>query len=260
MHLSDKILVDFSTLEGRRRGRATRHLADCPACRARLASARELRRAAFEATAADAPDAFAAIEARLNDGPPVILPVPPTTERERRTRFSRSAAVALFVSATATGAAAATISWTPLGEWLFGRSEPVNAAATSEAGVETTASVGVELEVPEQGVVMELENVGPDVRLHVSIGAGSFLEVAAVGDMGSSRFRTGASGVVVANTSAGTISMRAPVMSGPVRVMSNGVALAVVRDGVIYDAGSQPVSDLDRRVDELVQQSRDDTR
>ena len=249
-HASRQSLVDFEELRGRRRKRVGDHLARCPRCRARLARLRLLRRAAAEATAGrPSHDLWASIEARLDEGPAVILPLPDPVEARRRRQGARrvtlTAALALLVFA---GLAAAAVVLTPL-QSLVRRRGPAERAAPVHAPIPVGA---LEVEVPPGGFTVALPDAEDAFRLHVVLRDEALLALVPVEAGQGLAFRSGAARIDVGGARRGLLEVRAPTTGGAVRIVARGVVVAVVRAGLVRVPGREAVPELIASVGELL--------
>jgi hypothetical protein len=189
----------------------------------------------------DAPDIWGAIEARLDDGPAVILPVPHERDREQAVRSRRRRAAALVAVATlvTAGVAAAAVTLTPLRTFFRGAPQ----GAPEDALAASPSEAGVELEIPAGGLTVELD--APDgLRLVIVLWDGERIALTAASESAALTFRSGAGRLLVTGGE-GTLQVRAPVRSSPIRIVSRGVTIAVVRDGAIRSVGREAATALD---------------
>jgi len=249
-HLSTKALAGFEMLEGRRRRRAADHLAACGRCRTRLARLRATREMAAEVTAPDAPDVWAAISARLDAGPPVLLPVPPAGDpaasgRRAGRRLTVAAALALL-ALTAVGAAAVVL--TPLGT-LLRRVLPEEPQAVP-AGVLPVGAV--EVEVPRAGLTVELAEAVDGFRVRIVTWDEDRLALVPIDAAVGVGFRSAVARVTVTGGVRGGLELRVPARGGTVRLVARGLTLAVARDGTVHAAGRDAAPTLDLPLGTLV--------
>lgn len=256
LHPSRAVLLDFERLRGRRRRRVGDHLAGCARCRARLARLRRIRERAGEVTGGrPAPDAWAAIEARLDEGPAVILPVPPASDglpaSGRGRRATLAAAIALVGFA---GVAAAAVVLTPLGSFIASAGRPeAPAAAPATAPVPVGA---LEVEVPSGGLTVALPDATDAFRLHVVLrevlGEEALIALVPLEAPGGLSFRSGATRVEVTGAEGGGLEVRAPATGPAVRIVARGTVVAVVRDGRVHAPGREAATMLAGSIGELV--------
>lgn len=252
-HLSRRALLrlDDPGEKGGRRRKHLEHLLTCRTCQEKRARISEIRQLASEVTSPSAPDTFAAVLRQLDEGPPVILPVPTTEPLERKKRPWRAVASAVVLVAVVASAAAAAVTLHRFG--LIGR------PATSDAPVVVPSSsdrLDMEMTVATSGLTVILESRDQEVQVQIQVENRPLLRLTVEGGI-DSRIRTGAARVTVSMTSGGRLALRVPRGASPVRFVANGSTVVTVREGTIRTPGHAVAEELDEPLSVLLARARD---
>ena len=213
-------LMDGS-LSASARQRTSLHVSSCATCAGTIDWMRATRDIASDATRLSAPPAaWSAIEARLDRGDTVLLPV----AAEPRRRPARAAAIAAGLILCASFAAA-LVPQTGLRTWIEQRFRTPEPATPVDTTMAAPAFTGMFV-APVNGVVhVELESPAAPLRLRVRRGDGARLEVMATGPAVDAQFVAGSGRIEIVNASGGEIQL---VLPGSARVVTIAIDGATV--------------------------------